>query len=274
MTKKKREKNRLPESVFFSEEFISCMEKFFSEYPDNPKSSSIETLRLSFFAAKDLCNYSEKDFLCLSHEDAVIYIKYLQLKKYSFNSIRKKVSRLERLGKYIESECSNILSHEYKPVFSIELFRSVMGTWVPLTDDKDTLIGKTFGQLTVKSYISGPGNEAICTCQCSCDKEFVVREKYLLNHYVTHCGDYSVHKRGIDLRSEKYGFLLVLERDRMSKTRKAKWFCLCGLCGRVVSVFADNLKSGNTVSCGCGQHYGRELLKEMLEDPEKYCKYW
>lgn len=273
MNKKNKDIDSLPQSNFFSVEFVSCMETALKKYQAN-KDNSLKKIVSFFFVARELCDYLEKDFLNITCEEAILYIKYLQLKKLSFNTIRNKIAKLKYLGKYIENECEPILPQKYQTVFTEDLFRSVMGEWVSTTLDKETLIGRIFGQLTVESYRMECGNDAICTCRCSCKKNCDVKESYLLNHYVTHCGDYSVHKKGVDLRSEKFGFLLVLERDRMVTTRKAKWLCLCGLCGRVVSVFADNLKSGNTVSCGCGQHYNREVLKEMLANPEKYCKYW
>lgn len=52
----------------------------------------------------------------------------------------------------------------------------------------------------------------------------------------------------VDLTGNQYGFLTVREYDRKSK----KWICECR-CGSRIAVKSNNLKHGNTASCGrCG----------------------
>ena len=52
----------------------------------------------------------------------------------------------------------------------------------------------------------------------------------------------------VDLTGNQYGFLIVREYDRKSK----KWICECR-CGNRIAVKSNNLKHGNTASCGrCG----------------------
>ena len=53
----------------------------------------------------------------------------------------------------------------------------------------------------------------------------------------------------IDLTGEKYGRLTVVSFDKLEK-RKAYWKCSCD-CGLSVVVSGNNLRSGNTKSCGC-----------------------
>lgn len=56
-----------------------------------------------------------------------------------------------------------------------------------------------------------------------------------------------------DLTGNRYGNLTVIRRgpDRYGKSRKfITWECLCD-CGNVVTVDANNLRTGNTQSCGC-----------------------
>jgi hypothetical protein len=50
----------------------------------------------------------------------------------------------------------------------------------------------------------------------------------------------------IDLTGQKYGLLVVIERLPASKWRCQ---CTCG-CGKIIVVAGNNLKSGNTRSCG------------------------
>lgn len=53
----------------------------------------------------------------------------------------------------------------------------------------------------------------------------------------------------VNLIGEKYGRLTVVAFDRV-QNRKAYWKCACD-CGLSVIVPTNNLRSGNTSSCGC-----------------------
>lgn len=54
----------------------------------------------------------------------------------------------------------------------------------------------------------------------------------------------------IDLTGQTFGDLTVLERDATRKGKYVYWKCQC-ICGKIVSVRGQNLKSGSTKSCGC-----------------------
>ena len=60
----------------------------------------------------------------------------------------------------------------------------------------------------------------------------------------------------VDLVGEKYGRLTVVAFDRV-QNKKAYWKCVCD-CGLTVIATGNNLRSGNTKSCGCLQ---REAAK-------------
>ena len=53
----------------------------------------------------------------------------------------------------------------------------------------------------------------------------------------------------IDLVGKKFGRLTVVEFDRL-QNHKTYWKCVCD-CGLTVVVKGNNLRSGNTKSCGC-----------------------
>ena len=53
----------------------------------------------------------------------------------------------------------------------------------------------------------------------------------------------------IDLIGQKYGRLTVVEFDRL-QNHKTYWKCVCD-CGLTVIATGNNLRSGNTKSCGC-----------------------
>ena len=53
----------------------------------------------------------------------------------------------------------------------------------------------------------------------------------------------------IDMTGKKFGRLTVVEFDRL-QNRKTYWKCVCD-CGLTVIAVGNNLRSGNTSSCGC-----------------------
>lgn len=54
-----------------------------------------------------------------------------------------------------------------------------------------------------------------------------------------------------DITNQKFGRLLVLERDTSTTDkRNSKWICRCD-CGNIVSVARCSLVSGHSKSCGC-----------------------
>ncbi len=56
--------------------------------------------------------------------------------------------------------------------------------------------------------------------------------------------------RPIDLTGQRFGALLVLERDGATAHGRARWRCRCD-CGAVVSRVGRNLRAGIATSCGC-----------------------
>ena len=65
----------------------------------------------------------------------------------------------------------------------------------------------------------------------------------------------------INLVGEKYGRLTVVEFDRL-QNHKTYWKCVCE-CGMTVVATGNNLRSGNTRSCGCVR---REMTKALGEN--------
>lgn len=54
----------------------------------------------------------------------------------------------------------------------------------------------------------------------------------------------------IDLTGERFGRLTVIKRVENDKSFGSKWLCKCD-CGNECVVFSNNLRRGNTTSCGC-----------------------
>ena len=72
----------------------------------------------------------------------------------------------------------------------------------------------------------------------------------------------------IDLTGQRYGNLVVVERDCLREKGRPYWICKCD-CGNYVVVKGNALRTGNTKSCGCkhmidltGQRFGRLVALE------------
>jgi hypothetical protein len=79
-----------------------------------------------------------------------------------------------------------------------------------------------------------------------------------------------------DLTGKKYGKLTVLHLAEKSKSGKTRWTCKCA-CenGTILDVFATNLKSGSSTSCGCQKKGFRELKEkpELQKKLHRGCRY-
>jgi hypothetical protein len=63
----------------------------------------------------------------------------------------------------------------------------------------------------------------------------------------------------IDILGQKFGKLTVLSFEGLKNRRNAKWMCKCD-CGNYKSVSGSDLRSGNTISCGC---FAIQRIKEV-----------
>ena len=134
------------------------------------------------------------------------------------------------------------------------------------------LTGQRFGKLKVvertEDHISPSGYKYVMwRCQCDCGNFINVRTTDLKNNHTQSCG--CLHKemlskaKLIDLTGQVYERLTVIKRvdDYISPSgdRKVQWLCKCK-CGKEVIVTGNNLRKGNSKSCGC---YNRELLAKI-----------
>lgn len=74
--------------------------------------------------------------------------------------------------------------------------------------------------------------------------------------------------RLIDLTGQRFGKLTVIERTQ-STNKNAKWICECE-CGKIVSVFGADLRSGKTKSCGC--LFSEQLARRNYKHGLSKCK--
>ena len=130
------------------------------------------------------------------------------------------------------------------------------------------LTGQKFGYLTVlKRDFSKKEKHAYWICQCECENTISVCGTDLRTGHTKSCGclrkEKTSERKLIDLTGQKFGYLTVLKRDYSKKSKQPCWICKCN-CGNIVSVLGMNLKSGNTISCGCIRSKGESRIKNIL----------
>lgn len=98
-----------------------------------------------------------------------------------------------------------------------------------------------YGKLTAIEYV---GNSK-WRCICDCGKEKIVYGGHLESGHTKSCGCFRSPR--INLLNQKFGKLTPVEW-----IGQGKWKCICD-CGNETFVSTDNLRNGNTKSCGCLQ---------------------
>lgn len=111
--------------------------------------------------------------------------------------------------------------------------------------EKD-LTGKVFGELTaVRPTGDRYHGGIVWECRCSCGKMCYVPRLSLMAGQTKSCG----HIKYDDLQGMRFSRLVAI-RPSAAKSRPKTWLCRCD-CGGTVLVKSNDLKSGNTKSCGC-----------------------
>lgn len=123
-----------------------------------------------------------------------------------------------------------------------------MGKFIDLT-------GQRFGKLVaIKRAGTTSSGSVLWLCQCDCGNTKKVSSSNLRTGHTKSCGCLSKeNKKYEDLTGQIFERLTVVEIDKdKNKTGRTYWLCKCS-CGNsnLVSVSVNNLKSGNTKSCGC-----------------------
>lgn len=135
--------------------------------------------------------------------------------------------------------------------------------------DKDSLLGKVFGRLTVIDRISKPqgikGGDAYWVCKCECGNFVSVMGKSLKNGKTKSCGCYRHDKLVKDLKGQRFGNLLVIAPAGISKDGHQLWRCQCK-CGNSHITTGHNLQDGSCQSCGCLTSVGEMEIEQILQE--------
>lgn len=132
------------------------------------------------------------------------------------------------------------------------------------------LIGKRFGKLEV---IDSDGSDkhgfSMWKVKCDCGIEKSVRGINLKSGSTQSCGC-SRSKYAVNdgrpypnqlMVGDVFGKLVVLSIQMVDEGRHRHYLCLCD-CGMYTVVREDNLKNGNTRSCGCMRYEKKSKLDE------------
>lgn len=92
-------------------------------------------------------------------------------------------------------------------------------------------------------------------------------------------------KKKINLENEVFGKLTAIKRCSQDKFKRWRWLCICE-CGKEVIISQNNLRTGNSFSCGCvkkqrkirvnfsGLKFGRLIAVSRDFSKEKGKAYW
>ena len=135
-----------------------------------------------------------------------------------------------------------------------------------LSQEKDEMIGKTFGSLTVvKKLPKNPELVSRCVrylCVCQCGKEIEANGNSLRTGHTTSCGCSRKGASVKDLTGQRFCKLLVVGPTDKRKDRKMVWECVCD-CGRTTYLNSSELHHHK--SCGClSASYGEEIIDKLL----------
>lgn len=126
-----------------------------------------------------------------------------------------------------------------------------------------------YGKLTALEYLG----KSMWKCKCDCGNEKIVYGGHLESGHTKSCG--CIRPPRTNLYNQKFGRLTVLDWEGAGK-----WLCQCE-CGNLTLVQTDNLKNGNTKSCGClqkertseinfkslvGKRFGKLVVLERVEN--------
>ena len=127
------------------------------------------------------------------------------------------------------------------------------------------ITGKVFGRLTVIEY-NGDGE---WLCQCECGNKVSVKTYNLNSGNTKSCGCLQRDRTSeVSYKSrigEVYGKLTVIERVENNRFGHVCYRCKCE-CGGETIVDVNNLRNGNTNSCGCIKSKGEMIINNWLQE--------
>lgn len=113
----------------------------------------------------------------------------------------------------------------------------------------EDLTNQKFNLLTVLYYLYSKNQKRYWLCICECGEEKIVDTSDLKSNAVKSCGCLQHKSRFEDLTNQRFNFLVFI-RFCYRKNKRTYWLCKCD-CGVEKILWADGVKRGRTMSCGC-----------------------
>ena len=155
------------------------------------------------------------------------------------------------------------------------------------------ITGQKFNRLTVlERSLPNQNHLAMWKCKCDCGTEVIVAGTLLRNGHTKSCGCLQKEKATQcnlkDITGQRFGRLIVIEKDHIKKGNY--WKCKCD-CGNIVSVRGVDLKREAVRSCGClqkekvkqynwqpldliGQRFGKLFVLKRIENDDRGNTRW
>lgn len=120
--------------------------------------------------------------------------------------------------------------------------------------------GQRYGRLVALRDVGSHGNARVWQFQCDCGAVTEAKALTVRHGKISSCGclqrQLSSERKSLKLEGQRFGRLVVLDRDGHDNHGHVTWRCLCD-CGNEKTVTGISLKKGVTKSCGC-------LHREMM----------
>lgn len=125
-------------------------------------------------------------------------------------------------------------------------------------------IGNKYGKLLVIEQGGiDTSRHKMWRCQCDCGNIVEVAGSNLRQGTIRSCGCSRGGTNAVDETGNRYGKLIVLERED-SRDGRARWLCQCD-CGNKTIVDGPDLRQGKTQSCGCLSSFGEQQILQLLQ---------
>lgn len=150
-----------------------------------------------------------------------------------------------------------------------------MGKMIDMTGWVMKEHGVPDSRLTVLEQTSKKSGSSIvwkCLCECGTIKD--LNGRYVRTGQIKSCGCKLKEIRDVyftsgcqatDITNQRFGKLLALNQTNKRRGGNIVWNCLCD-CGNMCEATVDNLKSGNTKSCGCLMSWGEHRIGLWLQN--------
>lgn len=144
--------------------------------------------------------------------------------------------------------------------------------------EENSIIGKTFGELTVVKFLRSENGRPIYLFKCSCGNDVELPIGNVKYGNTSSCGhlwtDWNDSTKN-DIIGQRFGKLVVQSYVGIDKYGSTTFECLCD-CGNTTIVPRYSLVKNRTYSCGCIVSVGETNIKKILNDAKikykpQYC---